>query len=89
MQDDGKVPFQGSYFAVSEIRHRDTEKGQEQRIKEWTESVCRLDKTRIKMQKDERNFNRKNMYIYIFQNEFKCQSKNVKNKIRQIYMRRK
>lgn len=65
MQDDGKVPFQGSYFAVSEIRHRDTEKGQEQRIKEWTESVCRLDKTRIKMQKDERNFNRKNMYIYI------------------------
>lgn len=88
MLDNGKVSFQGSYFTVSEIWHRDTEKEQKQSVKEWTESVCRLDKTRIKMQKDERNFNRKK-YVYIFQNEFKGQSKNVKDEIRQIYMRRK
>lgn len=81
MQDNGKVPFQGLYFAVSEIWHRDTEKGQKQRVKEWTESVCRLDKTRIKMQKDEGDFNRKKC-VHVFQNEFKGQSKNVKNKIR-------
>lgn len=63
---------------VSEIQCRDTGKEQKDQAKEWTESICRLNKTRIKPQRNKENFNNKK------RKEFRGQNKNVKDKIRQI-----
>lgn len=62
---------------VSEIQCRDTGKEQKHQAKEWTESVCRLNKTGIKTQRNKGNFNSK-------KKKLRGQNKNVKGKIRQI-----
>ena len=52
-------PLSRQHFVVSEIQFRDTGKEQKDQAKEWTESVCRLNKTRIKTQRNKENFNNK------------------------------
>lgn len=73
-----KGPFQGSHFAVSEIQHTDTIKEPKQRTKQWTESVCKWNKTMIKMQRNKRSFNSKNIDIRI---SSKVKAKRLKTKL--------
>lgn len=54
---------------VSEIQCWDSGKEQKDQAKEWTESVCRLNKTGIKTQRNKDNFN------------FKKKSSEVKTKM--------